>query len=56
MPGGLEMSQTISTEAYSLWRGLIIAKEEGIRTLIALGDSMLVIKAMMDQASPRGTN
>jgi ribonuclease HI len=37
-----------------LWRGLCITKEEGFRTLIALGDSMLVIKAMIDQANPRG--
>jgi hypothetical protein len=32
-----------------LLQGLIIAKEEGIRTLIELGDFMLVIKEMIDQ-------
>jgi hypothetical protein len=38
-----------------LWRGLSIAKKEGIKTIIVLGDSMLVIKAMIDLANPGGS-
>jgi len=37
-------------KAYSLWRGLFITKEEGIKTLIVLRDSILVIRVVMDQA------
>jgi len=38
-----------------LWCGIIIAKEEGIKTLTMLGDSMLVIRAVKDQANLGGS-
>jgi hypothetical protein len=34
-------------ETYLLWKGLDIEKEGGLKTLIILGDSMLVIRAMV---------
>jgi ribonuclease HI len=43
-------------EAYSLWCGIVIVKEEGIKSLTVLGDSMLVIRVVMDQANLRGEN
>jgi ribonuclease HI len=39
-------------EAYSLWKGLDIKKEEGLKTLIILGDSMLVMRAMVGNSEP----
>lgn len=42
-------------EGYSLWCGLVIAKEEGIRTLTVPGDSMLAIRAMKNQVNPWGS-
>jgi ribonuclease HI len=41
-------------EAYSLWCGLIIAKDEGIKSLIVFGDSLLVIRVVKEQGNPRG--
>jgi hypothetical protein len=35
-------------EAYSFWCGHVIVKEEGIKSLIVLGDSMLVIRVVID--------
>jgi ribonuclease HI len=42
-------------QAYSLSKGLDITKEEGLKTLIILGDSILVIRAMVGSLDP-GSN
>jgi hypothetical protein len=38
--------------AYSLWKGLDIAKVEGLKYIIVLRDLMLVIKAMRNSVNP----
>jgi ribonuclease HI len=43
------MSQTTLIEAYALWEGIKFAKAMGIRKLTILGDSMLVIRAIIKQ-------
>jgi ribonuclease HI len=39
-------------DAYFLWKGLDINKGEGLKSIIILGDSMLVIKAMRSSDDP----
>jgi hypothetical protein len=41
-------------EVYSLWCGLFIAKENGLRTLFVFGDSLLIIKATIAQSKLGG--
>jgi ribonuclease HI len=47
------VSNTLA-EVYSLRCGLGIAKETGIRELVVLGDSLLVIRATNEKRSPLG--
>ena len=41
-------------EVYSLWCGIIIAKENGLNTLYVFGDSLLIIKSVSTQSNLRG--
>jgi len=41
--------------AYSLWKGLDIAKVEGLKYIIVLRDLMLVIKARRNSVNPTKT-
>jgi hypothetical protein len=41
-------------EAYSLWCGLLITKENGLGTLSIFGDSLLIIKEVITQSNPGG--
>jgi hypothetical protein len=43
------------TKAYSLWMVLCITKEEGFKKKLVLGDSMMIIRAMINQVMP-GSN
>ena len=41
--------------AYTLWKGVDIAKREGLKYIIVLGDLMVVIKAMRNSVNPTKT-
>ena len=48
----LGMETNNIAEALALWQGLLIAKNQGIIELIALGDSRIIIQAMTENSLP----
>jgi ribonuclease HI len=50
---GLGLASNNLVEAYALWNGLRLAYEEGVRPMIILGDSMLVIRAILKKSDIR---
>jgi len=51
---GLGQATNNQGKAYALLHGLILVKEANIRTLIVFGDSMMVVKAMLDKSFTLG--
>jgi ribonuclease HI len=41
-----------SAEAYALWQGIRLAKAYGFRKIIILGDSMIMIRVLINQSDP----